>query len=84
MKKANEMRIISIENNAIAKWCETVLQEKIEQRAFKGYDDVRIDTDTIPSRLSRSTITSYVAKYVGDFGYHVHTLNNDKNMDIYW
>jgi hypothetical protein len=84
MKTANEMKKMAQANNTMAKWCETVLAEKIENAALKGAEDIRVNTDDVPVRFSRSTVATYIKKYVEGFGYRVSVVNNDKNIDIQW
>ena len=84
MKTADEMKKVAQANNPIAQWCETVLAETIEHAALCGEEDVRVHTDDVPSRLSRSTITRYIRKYMEGFGYCVSAVNNDKYIDIEW
>jgi hypothetical protein len=86
MKTANEMKKMTLTNNTMAKWCETVLAEKIERAAAKGENTIRVNTDDVPDsvRYSRSTVAEFVKKYVSDFGYLVFLVNNNKNIDIQW
>ena len=84
MKTADEMKKVAQTNNPMVQWCETVLAEKIENAALCGEEYVRVHTDDVPSKLSRSTITRYIQKYMEGFGYCVFAVSNDKYIDIEW
>lgn len=86
MKTANEMRAMAFENNRMAKWCETTLQEKIEKEAKGGGQWVRVVTDDIPGseNYSRTGTVEYIKIYLRQYGYIVSSVNSDKNIDIQW
>jgi hypothetical protein len=86
MKTAEEMRTMAFANNKMVKWCETILQEKIEKEAKGGGQWVRVVTDDIPGSedYSRAGTVAYIKIYLKQYGYTVSSVNSDKNIDIQW
>lgn len=84
MKTANEMKEISLNHSPVGDYIETTVAAQIEKAAQNGDRTIRIYTDRIPARGSRSTVVEMVRDYLHRFNYTSNYTSDYKNIDIYW
>jgi hypothetical protein len=86
MKKATEMKTLSINNSKIIKILEEEIAPMMEANAKQGlrYFDISTDNFFLYVAGSRRSICEEICEYLIGFGYQVQTSSNNKSVYVTW